>query len=372
MRIAFRTDASLQIGTGHVMRCLTLADALREHGAVCTFICRPHTGHLLELIAERGHSVLALPALPESGAVSPNENSTYHADWLGVDWKTDARETHQVLNTVMGKVLLDWLVVDHYALDQGWEQVLRANAKRIFIIDDLADRYHDCDLLLDQNLGRTKQDYAALVAPGCATLIGPQFALLRPEFAALRPQSLARRSRSQHLKHMIISMGGVDKDNVTGQVLNALKACPLPSDLSITLVMGPYAPWLEQVRAEAAALPWTTEVLVGVGNMAQLMADSDLAIGAAGSTSWERCCLGLPSLMLVLAENQKAGAEALQNIRAAIPLKECRQLTEFLSEWLATNAISSVLAHMSNAAAMLTDGTGVNHVTAKMVESDYV
>lgn len=368
MHIAFRTDASLQIGTGHVMRCLTLADALRERGAHCNFICRPHVGHLLDLIAERGHNVLALPALPESGAATQNTNGTFHADWLGVDWATDAAETQQILSAMMAGELLDWLVVDHYALEQRWEQILSTNAKRIMVIDDLADRHHDCDLLLDQNLGCSKQDYVALIPPSAGTLLGPKFALLRPEFAALRPQSLVRRSQNQQLQHLLITMGGVDKDNVTCQVLTTLNACTLPSELSITVVMGPHAPWLEQVREVASAMPWSTQVLVGVDNMAQLMADSDLAIGAAGSTSWERCCLGLPSLVLVLADNQKAGAEALQISGAAVALKECQQLRELFSEWLATTAIGSTLAFMSNAAASVTDGVGINYVAARMVE----
>ena len=128
-----------------------------------------------------------------------------------------------------------------------------------------------------------------------------------PEFAALRAYSLQRRARPQ-LRQLLITMGGVDKDNATGEVLTALRVCPLPADCQITVVMGTTAPWLSEVEQLARDMPWPTRVLVGVNDMARLMAESDLAIGAAGATSWERCCLGLPTAMFVLAENQKYAA----------------------------------------------------------------
>jgi UDP-2,4-diacetamido-2,4,6-trideoxy-beta-L-altropyranose hydrolase len=342
MRIAFRSDASLDIGTGHVMRCLTLADALRAQGARCSFICRPHEGHLLDLIGQRGHLALALPALDDREHASDSPSGNAHAAWLGTDWAMDATDTKRILTHSLGNEPLDWLVVDHYALDHQWEQALRCSARRIMVIDDLADRPHDCDLLLDQNLGRTAEDYAGLLPPYATLLIGPQYALLRPEFAALRPYSLARRAHNPQLKRLLITMGGVDKDNVTGKVLDALTACALPPDLRITVVMGPHAPWLAEVRARAAQMPWATEVLVGVNNMAQLMADSDLAIGAAGSTSWERCCLGLPTIQVVLAENQKLIAHALVNAGAAMTADVARlakDLLHYLTDILRSNKL---------------------------------
>lgn len=358
MHIAFRADASIQIGTGHVMRCLTLADALREHGVQCTFICREHAGHLLSLIEQRGHKALPLPA-PTDNYQAPLDPA--HAAWLGTDWVTDADQTRQAL----GPLSVDWLVVDHYALDRHWEQAMRPACRRLMVIDDLADRPHDCDLLLDQNLGRTEQDYAGLLKLGTHALIGPQYALLRPEFAQWREYSLMRRDQPQ-LKNLLITMGGVDKGNATGQVLEVLKACELPADLRITVVMGPHAPWLAQVQAKAAEMLRPTQVLVGVSNMAQLMADSDLAIGAAGSTSWERCCLGLPSLVLVLAENQQSGANALQDAGTAIALTACCQIPDVLRDLQLAVLTDSPLLKMSQAAAAVTDGSGC----AQIVEQE--
>jgi UDP-2,4-diacetamido-2,4,6-trideoxy-beta-L-altropyranose hydrolase len=357
MKIAFRADASVQIGTGHVMRCLTLADALREQGAECLFICRPHAGHLLDLIAQRGHKVVALPGLPANAAGASGD--TVHAHWLGTDWSHDAADTRQAL----GAETVDWLIVDHYALDRRWEQALRPSCQRLMVIDDLADRPHDCDLLLDQNLGRSAEDYNGLTPGNATRLIGPQYALLRPEFAQLRSASLARRAQPK-LKRLLITMGGVDKDNATGQVLDALKACPLPKGLEITVVMGPHAPWLQHVQAQAQQMPWPTQVLAGVSNMSQLMAECDLAIGAAGSTSWERCCLGLPTIMLVLADNQREIAQALDSVGAAL-MKDLSTLSgRYLisPEQIDTNTLATI----SEAAASVTDGLGAQHVVESL------
>ena len=364
MHVAFRADASLQIGTGHVLRCLTLADALRERGAWCSFVCRPHQGHLLALITQRGHQALALPELQES--TQPNRNGTAHANWLGTDWSTDAQDTQKVLNAHLDSQTVDWLVVDHYALDARWEEALRAQAKRIMVIDDLADRPHACDLLLDQTFGRQSADYIPLAPEGCALLCGSQYALLRPEFTALREYSLERRAQPV-LKELLIAMGGVDKDNVTGAVLHALQSCSLPADCRLTVVMGQTAPWLKDVQDLACAMPRPTRVLVGVGNMGQLMADSDLAIGAAGATSWERCCLGLPSIILVVADNQLKVAKGLEEAGAAVLCMSDQGLTKQLACLLGTLcADKKKIALLSVAASGIADGAGTDAVLARM------
>jgi UDP-2,4-diacetamido-2,4,6-trideoxy-beta-L-altropyranose hydrolase len=361
MLIAFRTDASLQIGTGHVMRCLTLADALRERGGKSTFICRPHDGHLLDLIQQRGHTVIALAPVDVTFN-APADPS--HAKWLGTDWASDAAQTQQAL----GGQVVDWLVVDHYALDRRWEQALRPHTRRIMVIDDLADRPHDCDLLLDQNLGRQAQDYCSLISRQTHTLIGPTYALLRPEFAQWREHSLQRR-QPPRLTKLLITMGGVDAENATGRVLNALCNCVLPADLRITVVIGPTAPWLYKVHEQAALMPRTTQVLVGVNNMAQLMAESDLCIGASGSTSWERCCLGLPSIQLVLASNQKEAALALTIRNAALSIDSATNLTSDLKASL--DAIDEqCMKTLTDRAAAICDGQGAESLVNQLWCSD--
>jgi UDP-2,4-diacetamido-2,4,6-trideoxy-beta-L-altropyranose hydrolase len=362
--VLFRVDASLDIGTGHVMRCLTLADALRERGADCRFICREHPGNLLHLIRERGYTAHGLPVdcgEPTAGE-GVNRPQSPHAAWLGTDWKRDAEQTRAVL----GGSPVDWLVVDHYALDGRWESTMRQICRRLMVIDDLADRVHECDLLLDQNLGRLADDYSGLVPGECELLVGPKYALLRPEFASLREYSLKRRVEPQ-LKRLLISLGGVDKNNVTADVLEAIRACTLPEAFRITIVMGPHAPWLEQVRATAGQLPWETEVLVDVRNMAELMAESDLAIGAAGSTSWERCTMGLPTLLLVLARNQVEVTGYLSKAGAAECLDYGARLQRQLCEQLASLAVGSEgLAEFSRKARSVCDGAGASRVVGKL------
>lgn len=362
MHIVFRADASLQIGTGHVMRCLTLADAMRERGAQCAFVCRPHSGHLLDLITQRGYKALALSE-PQENFNAPAAPA--HAAWLCTSWADDAEQT---MHALVGQ-RVDWLVVDHYALDAHWEEALRPQAKRIMAIDDLADRPHACDMLLDQNLGRSAQDYGGLLKGKPTILIGPQYALLRPEFAALRSQSLARRQSNPQLRRLLITMGGVDKDNATGQVLAALQSCNLPAELRVTVVMGPYAPWLSHVQAQASQLPWPTEVLVGVDNMAQLMAESDLAIGAAGSTSWERCCLGVPTIQVALAQNQEAIAHALSRAGAVLMLQS-QAIAQILPSVISTVASADQLYAVSLAASGVTQGKGALFVRDFMKVDD--
>ncbi|MDQ1362600.1 MAG: UDP-2,4-diacetamido-2,4,6-trideoxy-beta-L-altropyranose hydrolase [Pseudomonadota bacterium] len=362
--IVFRTDASLNIGTGHVMRCLTLAQALRERGAQCSFICREHPGNLLELIRQRSFQVFALPVAHFAEETEAQANPV-HASWLGASWETDAEQTLAVLHNSP----VDWVIVDHYALDARWECSVRPACAHIMVIDDLADRQHDCDLLLDQNLDRKVIDYARLVPDGCEILAGTEYALLRPEFAALRTYSLQRRTAAQ-FKHLLITMGGVDKDNATGRVLDALKNSALPDDCYITVVMGPHAPWLEQVRDQAAQMSWKTKVLVNVQDMAALMAESDLAIGAAGTTALERCSLGLPTLTLVLAENQRSGAHALAAKDCIMLLNGPLQLQYDLDRLLAVAIQPENLQKMQLASSAIVDGEGGVRITNWLMTHD--
>lgn len=370
MKVVFRVDASLQIGSGHVMRCLTLADALKTQGADCQFISREHPGHLLEVIRRRGYKAnkLVVPIQPARTISKSIERETrpqqelFHSAWLGTSWQTDAEETAAILASFQP----DWLVVDHYTLDQRWEEALAPLYRKLLVIDDLADRPHYCDLLLDQNLGSRPEHYAALVPARCRVLTGPNYALLRPEFAAMRPYSLQRRQAQPELRHLLITMGGVDQPNATGQVLEALRNCVLPVESRITVVMGLTAPWMQNVRELAAQMPWPTEVVVNVNDMAERMADSDLAIGAAGSTSWERCCLGLPTLMVVLAKNQKPNANSMKAAHAAHLLGGADDIAKHLP--LAFSALndSDGLRRMSLATREITDGRGVDRMLKVM------
>lgn len=362
MNVVFRADASIQIGTGHVMRCLTLADELTRQGHECWFICREHPGHLGDLIKSKGHGLSFLPMPICGGSQLENSRSDNYAEWLGVPWQEDASRTLNAISPLKP----DWLVVDHYALDAKWERKLAQAVAHIMVIDDLADRSHGCVLLLDQNLGRAISDYDGLLPAGCGRLIGPRYALLRPKFAELREQSLKRRKHPD-LKRILISLGGVDQTNVTGQVLESLSESTLPATTELDIVMGAAAPYLDQVRQQAAQLPFKAMVSVNVKDMAERMCLADLSIGAAGSTSWERCCMGLPAITIVLAENQRLIGETLVKSGAGLLVDVSRvsadlpQLVKCLSE-----SEDERQLRIQSAAAVC-DGGGVERVVAAIM-----
>lgn len=361
--VAFRVDASIAIGAGHVMRCLTLADALSQHGCELEFFCRPHPGNLGALIASRGYAVhwLGDAELDYGG----NRTGLAHSDWLGVPQEVDATDTLRA----MGANHFDWLVVDHYALDAIWETALRLRAKKIMVIDDLADRAHECDVLLDQNLGRKASDYSQWVGSNCELLIGPDYALLRPEFKALRSRSITRRKVAR-LTSVLVSMGGVDKENVTEAVLRTLAVFGNSLIHHVMVVMGASAPHLERVKTFAETMTIPTEVKVNVRDMAFQMSEFDLAIGAAGGTAWERCCLGMASVIVVLADNQRGGAFALQECGAAYLIEDRHAIDVMLPQAISVLSDPEHMMVMQDAAARITDGNGVNKILDVMRRRD--
>ncbi len=295
------------------MRCLTLAGELRRRGSHCTFVCQTNPGNLAEKIRQAGFHVVSLPG----GDGSTPAGCSYIGEGGVFDWESDARWTLDALATVGRGDITDWVIVDHYDLDAKWERAVRNGSRRLMVIDDLANRPHACNILLDQNLGRKVADYKALVPPECVIVAGPRYALLRPDFSRIRDQSIRGR-QGRVPKHFMISMGGVDEGNATGRVLNALDFCKLPAGAYVTVVMGRHSPWLGKVRERASKMNLPVQIKVDVDNMADLMADCDIAIGAAGSTSWERCCLGLPAIVFCLADNQKEVITALGLHQAAV------------------------------------------------------
>lgn len=365
MKFIFRVDASTQIGTGHVMRCLTLAESLKRAGGDCFFICRSLPGNLIELIKGVGYRVYSLKCdgdynLDHSGGCQ----NLKHESWLGADWITDHRETKDILKDVQP----DWLIIDHYSLDSRWEEGLRDCVKKIMVIDDLADRRHDADLLLDQNLGRKADDYIKMLPAKCKVMVGPKYALLKLAFNQLREKSLVRK-RQAIFKNILISMGGVDSGNVTTQLLLLLKKCQMPEDCNIKVVMGQYAPWLEHVRQISLEMPFATELVVNTPNMAKLMAESDFSIGAAGSTSWERCCLGLPSLVLPLAFNQLEVIKALESAGACIVFDLNKEsMDDFKALEAKIYQLKRSYLDFVNKSSELVDGLGCQRVVKKMIE----
>ncbi|XSC48122.1 UDP-2,4-diacetamido-2,4,6-trideoxy-beta-L-altropyranose hydrolase [Bradyrhizobium sp. RDT10] len=221
-RVVIRVDASTEMGMGHLMRCLSLARALADDGATVLFLLRSHAARLTRLIEGEGHTVQLLPdpdRRPEDVAAS----GSAYAHWLPTTWEEDAEQTLEAIDQI-GPI--DWLIVDHYSLDARWERMLRKRVPRILAIDDLADRDHDCDILLDQNLVlEMDARYRGLLPATCKPLLGPHYALLRPEFAEQR-KSL--NGRSGEVGRILVCFGGSDPGNETAKALSTVKRLSLP------------------------------------------------------------------------------------------------------------------------------------------------
>lgn len=345
MEVSFRTDASPVIGSGHLIRCLALADALKSGGATCHFLMAACPDGLARLVQEQGHQLVRLALPPDS------------------DDLTDA----EVVRSVLRAQRPDWLVVDHYQLDLQWESRVADAAGALMAIDDLANRHHDCRLLLDQTPGRDPDDYRYLTPPQCRRLIGLRHALMRTEFSSVRRQQQGVRAPAS-IARVLITLGGMDSTNVTGSVLEALRGSQLPDTARITVVMGSDAPWRKQVEQQLASLPWRAEILSGVRDMATLMSSCDLAISAAGSTLWELCCIGLPMIAIVTADNQRHGAAALKAAGGCVLIDDSRAIGGTLPSLLNGLLPREPRATLSANAWALVDGDGARRTAAAMQE----
>jgi UDP-2,4-diacetamido-2,4,6-trideoxy-beta-L-altropyranose hydrolase len=349
--IAFRVDASIHIGTGHFMRCLTLADELKKQAAKIRFISLNLPAHLSDMLIQKGVEYSPLN-IDDSSSVT---DELAHASWLGSSQAQDAQATLQAL----ADQKWDLIIVDHYALDERWERLVRDGCKKLIVIDDLADRQHDCDILLDQNYYADMQTrYVSKVPAHCQLLLGPQYALLRKEFRTLHEKV---KVRGGNVKKILVFFGGVDADNYTSLAIQALAQLNIKQQ--VTVVIGVQHPNREQILQ--ACINHGFICYVQTTRMAELMAESDLAIGAGGSASWERCCLGLPALLVAVSRNQIDIAKSLDSIGACYYLGEKHAVNfstiqnsfnEFL---LAPDHIMSI----SQQAFSLVDGLGVNRVS---------
>jgi UDP-2,4-diacetamido-2,4,6-trideoxy-beta-L-altropyranose hydrolase len=302
MNFVFRVDSSIRIGTGHIMRCLTLAEELRRRGAQVRFVCREQAGSPVAILRQRGMPVTLLPP-PRILDNDPTEN---YSAWLGA---TPTKDAEQTITALAGEQP-DWLVIDHYGIDIQWEQSLRPHVHKVMVIDDLANRRHDSDVLLDQNYSTEGgRRYFNLVPETCTRLIGPHYALLRPEYAAYRK---TMRPRDGQVDRVLVFLGGSDPQNLTGMALEALSQSEL-SHLAVDVVVGANNIYKDSIARQAMHRPLTT-LHGSLPHLADLMMQANLAIGAGGATTWERMCLGLPSVVISNAENQRPTSEALARV----------------------------------------------------------
>jgi UDP-2,4-diacetamido-2,4,6-trideoxy-beta-L-altropyranose hydrolase len=357
--VAIRVDASAQMGLGHIQRCLTLANALRKQSVRCRFICRFVPEQFAELIVRNGHDLLRLPTADSGNA---DRIGSTHERWLGASQTEDANQTARMLSTNRP----DWLIVDHYGIDVRWEAALRPFTKAILIIDDLADRSHDCDVLLDQNYVVDGADrYASLVPAACRQMLGPRYALLRPDFAELRD---SRMNRDGSVTRVLVFFGGADEDNYTALALDALDRLGR-FDLVVDVVVGLMNPHRSEIETACGRRP-NTRFFYQVNDIARLMAEADLALGAGGSATWERCSVGLPTLALVAADNQRRltgdlcdfGAVLSPSSESGVGLRN--EFSALLGAMLSSKAL---LRGMTRRCRDLVDGLGTQRVVGTML-----
>jgi UDP-2,4-diacetamido-2,4,6-trideoxy-beta-L-altropyranose hydrolase len=300
VNIYFRVDSSCQIGSGHVMRCLALAEELRLRGAQITFICRQHEGNINSLINDRLFNLIEI-----SNQNLPYYDGGEYSSWLGTEQEIDAQQTIVALNTFRPELI----IVDHYALDACWESLLNSYSEAIFVIDDIANRVHVCDFLLDANYSMSDSfRYRDLVPQNTKLMLGTDYALMAPVY---RTQRLKIRKRDGSVRRILIYFGGSDTANITGLCLKAL-CSDIFSDVIVDVVLGAMNPHFELIQ-DLVATRSNTNIYRSIPNLSDLINKADLALGAAGVTTWERMSLGLPSLVISIAENQEPAATALSN-----------------------------------------------------------
>lgn len=356
MKFVFRTDASSKIGTGHMMRCLTLAKKLRDIGKDCKFICRDNGGNFIEKILQEKFDVISLnSSIQKKMNRAKNFYEPDHYDWLGVNWEEDAQQTINAL----GKDIIDWLVIDHYALNNQWEKTLRPYTKKIMVIDDLGDRKHECDLLLDQNLGSSEERYKKLIPQKCKRLFGPKFALLNPIYSSSRAKM---KNRKGDIKRVLIYFGwGKETIKILENVINLFSE-PELKNIYIDIVVSSDHSDFVKIKKKIAGRN-KLNIYSNLTNLVDLMKSSDLSIGAGGSTTWERCCMGLPSIIVETALNQKLAAEAMKSEGAAFVFKPSTNLiNEIRDAVLLLKKDLNVYLEMSNKAFKICDGNGINRV----------
>lgn len=371
--IAFRVDSSIIIGYGHLMRCLTLAQALshelkaitntdNNEALLISFICRDHPGHINQQILDAGFNLLQLPSVTQE--INPKSSHS----WLGTTFKQDSQQCVTLLKNLPAITLL---VVDHYAIDYKWHALMKPYYQKLLVVDDLANRTLSCDYLLDQTYNRSSEAYKKLVPEHCQLLLGQSYILLRDEFLLLKEQ--AKNQRKKFIKQgcnelspmkIIITMGGTDPDNLSQLALLAIEALvKIQHKVTVNVVVSSQSVHLRSLTTFCDKRTWLN-IIIDSNKMSSLMLSADIAIGASGGTAWERCCLGLPCLTTVNAQNQALIANNLAQAGATINLGWYKDVTTHTIISAIKNLTGNLerYKNMSNACFSICDGKGASRV----------
>ncbi len=356
MNVLFRVDSSRSIGAGHLHRCLVLARVLVDQfSANCVFVKRAHVGHMSELVRLSGFDVNLLD-LDDRVEFDVSDYKT----WVGGNVGEDALATLGAAKEKFKSGSIDWVVVDHYGLDKKWESVFYCEGIKIAVVDDLANREHLSSLLIDQTCGRDERDYECLVPASTRFFVGEEYCLLRPEFALKRPASLAKRACFKKVKKVMLSFGSTDPGDCTSMALKGLTPYFRKHGASAIVMISKAAPHLDKLRDLIETLPYQVELHVDANNVADLLYESDVAVGAAGSATWERCVLGVPTLLVKTAENQ---SEVIKRVcQFGIAKFYAREL-ESIEVNEALESVVTEYQKISARASQLVDGYGATKIS---------
>lgn len=365
MLVAIRVDASMTIGTGHTYRMLALATALQRNSHQVVFVARTLTGNLFSLISAQ----FTLIELPAPSQQQVHNRHCHHGDWLQVSYQQEISQCQQALDAFLAnhsQDQFDWIIADHYAIDSTWHQAIAEYTRYVMQVDDLADRTHGCDLLLDQNFFQQMPlRYANKLPQKCQLLLGPTFALLREEFAIQRQRLKPYTSRLAQ-QHVVLFFGGVDTDNETYKALTGLLAAK--SNDIFDVIIGQNNPHQTKLNALIQCHPNRIKLHIQISNMMEVFANGYLYVGAVGATTWERCVLGLPGIVCSLALNQRQLAEDLAGINGHTYLGEHKQLTAHDYQLAYEQALNNrqALTLQSQGCAALVSGQGCQQVVDTM------
>jgi UDP-2,4-diacetamido-2,4,6-trideoxy-beta-L-altropyranose hydrolase len=345
MRVAIRVDGSNQLGWGHVVRCLALGETLKARGSQVEWLTSELPHELSGWLTARG--------------IAARFSTTKSLDGR-LDWRADAESTRAIVGA--DGFHADWLIVDHYGLDHRWESAVAHGANRVLAVDDLANRPHACVALLDQTPGRGAADYDGLAPAGCRLLMGPQWALLRPQFAARRQTALEFRCRLSEVTRILVNLGGTDVRGLLQPVLRGIARSGVAAVADV--LIGSDQPDLAGSLRKWAGEGIEVNVLANVGDVAAVMARAHLAVGAAGTSALERCALGLPTLLILIAENQRSNAMALDACGAARYIGDWQDVTaeKIAAELTQLAGDLRALQSMAAVSGSVCDGRGVDRV----------
>lgn len=355
-KVVIRVDSSYEIGGGHVMRCLAIAEELRQKGVDVIFLCRDYPGSYASIIRKRLFRCMILDAKQSPKGEAPN-HETYN-------WELDAEETISKLCLINECHLM---IVDHYGLDARWEHRVAQYSRAVMVIDDLANRNHEANLLLDQTAGRKVWEYEGLVNPNCSIKCGVSYVLLRREFDQWRSTSLERKRNG--IENLMISFGGSDKHQFTLRAFQVLNQLISLRNASVTILLGPSFRGEDQVHSLISQSSMKCTVSKNSNNVAQMLSSCDLVIGAAGTSAWERCYLGVPSVMVAVAENQERSAGEISASGAAIILDGGIFFERDLAENLSNIYKSKNILHkLSQKSSSFVSQNGIEMIVREIVD----